>query len=41
MFVLARTGNLWTVFQEGFAVFTGSHRDCKNWVAAQEWSAAA
>ena len=41
MFVLAETGNHWTVFVGGVAVFTGSHRDCKRFVAAQEWLSAA
>lgn len=41
MWVLAQTGNLWTVFHAGVAVFTGTHRDCKNWVASQEYAAAA
>lgn len=41
VFVLAETGSVWTVFVAGVAVFSGSHRDCKRYVAAQEWLTAA
>jgi len=41
MFVIAETGRHWTVFVGGVAVFTGTHRECKRYVAAQEWLAAA
>lgn len=41
MFVLAQTGDHWSVFVGGVAVYSGTHRDCKRYVAAQDWLNAA